>query len=451
MSHEKDIDEQMSGERELLLLDLLYGDRAEGEESHLGDAGEAAEDSSGERADERAGQPELDGDLQSDLEAFTNLRALFRELPDEEPSPAITTKLLHAAALHAPKPASAADDGKKPGFFGWLAGLFQPIITHPGLAAAASLILIVAVTGTVYMSGKNQFAEPELAPSAVAPAPVTISAESTPEASTRAPTGAAADERDPNENNAALEFSNGSVPKADSKRDAEESAPEPEKGRLDQDALNKSNAKRTRSISAGKKSARRSKKARSARPYEGKPIGRGDSMSGNLLGDDSVGERISTTDKAGAPAPEPKPTPPRAPLSIAVDEPADEEASRQDKDSEDATIAVQSQAPVSAPASDSAGPGRGIARSPAEKPAEKQAKAKKKRKTKAPAKRAGSGDENYQRVRSLHNEAKAAAADQNCSTVREAGARIQRLDASYYRNTFRRDKTLAKCFKDKSR
>jgi hypothetical protein len=134
-------DQSIASDEELRLLDLLYGE---------------LDDVDAEQA-----KRELDGDdeLAGELEGLTHMRSLFADLPDEEPPQAISAKLLQAAAAHAPKPAKAA--AQSGGFWAWLSGLFKPIVHYPGLAAIASLVLVVGIAGTLYMSGKGRTTEPK--------------------------------------------------------------------------------------------------------------------------------------------------------------------------------------------------------------------------------------------------------------------------------------------------
>ncbi len=134
-----------------MLLDLLYGELD-------ADAAQVARSAI-----------DADDDMRTELAEFQSLRGFMRALPDVEPPPAITAKLLHAAATGvpaAPKVAvAAADVGAAAGvggFFAWLKRLFEPMMMHPGLAAAASLVLVVGLAGAMYLSGKSQIAEPQV-------------------------------------------------------------------------------------------------------------------------------------------------------------------------------------------------------------------------------------------------------------------------------------------------
>ena len=426
MPREKDIDEPMADERDLMLLDLLYGERVDDDELDDG-----ADDSSDEV--KKLGNYE---DLQADLEAFSELRTLFRALPDEEPSPAVTSKLMHAAALHAPKSARAKasdESGEKRGFLGWLAGLFQPIMTHPGLAAAASLVLIVAVTGTVYLSGEKQFAEPEISPTSVAQ-PELEKADDEAAPATQAPSMDPAARAD----NAQAE----GLPAPTSEASQEPKADLDGAEFGDISGRTKGNKAKRRRSNTSQTSLRAEDTGRTARAYDGKPIGK---LNGAAGMDDIFDDRSASTRRgSGSSAPvTPQAVPEQAAQTayIAADSPADE--SEADGDDQIAEIAVTSQAP--APSPPPPADKKAERKAPA-KPAATQSKSKKRSKSAEPSQK----DESP-RIRSLHDEARSAAANNNCNTVREAGRMIQELDRRYYENTFRRDKKLSACFAEKSR
>jgi anti-sigma factor RsiW len=107
---------------------------------------------------------ELDQPRRAELEAHVNgcsrctaevasmqrTRQAMRALPSLEPSSAVTARLLHEAARNAPKKPSESGGG----IIGWLGRLLQPAIAHPAWAAAASLVLVLAVTTALSVSGK---------------------------------------------------------------------------------------------------------------------------------------------------------------------------------------------------------------------------------------------------------------------------------------------------------
>lgn len=165
MSHTKDIDErnqssaglEAADPRDLALVDLLYGE---------------LDGSARERAEQRVRE---DDGLAGELEALTRIRAMMRELPDEDPPEALSTKLLHAAAAEVASSRARPDDEEQPSLWARLRRLFMPLMMHPGLAAAASLILVGGVAGALYVSGELKMASVshEAAPAALEQAQTT--------------------------------------------------------------------------------------------------------------------------------------------------------------------------------------------------------------------------------------------------------------------------------------
>jgi hypothetical protein len=127
MSRDRHSDQPISAE-ELLLVQALYGEIPESEVSS------------------------------ADLESYRDLRAMFADLPDEEPPSAISAKLISAAAE-----AVKAKPPETVGWWGRFVALFGPIGSHPALAAAASLVLVVTVGGVMMMTGRSKVAEPDIA------------------------------------------------------------------------------------------------------------------------------------------------------------------------------------------------------------------------------------------------------------------------------------------------
>jgi hypothetical protein len=142
MSQTDDMNE-ITLEESALLLDLLYGELE-------GDAAEAARS-----------EVESNDALSEELDGMRSMRELFAAMPEEEPPAAISAQLLHAAAAEAPgasKGTKGAEAGG--GFFAWFRNLFGPVMRYPGLAAAASLVVVVGVAGVLYVSGRSKTAEP---------------------------------------------------------------------------------------------------------------------------------------------------------------------------------------------------------------------------------------------------------------------------------------------------
>ena len=156
------------------LVDLLYGELPPDEERAI-------------RA-RVAGDPNLSAQL-SELE---RVREMVRALPDEEPPPAISAQLLAHAAQAAQRRGGTAPV-VAPGFWSRLRSWFQPIIAHPGLAAACSVVLVAGVAGVLILrqgdklTSATRTAEPE--PQADVPS-ATDGDEMSPGASAAAPPAA---------------------------------------------------------------------------------------------------------------------------------------------------------------------------------------------------------------------------------------------------------------------
>ena len=161
------------------LVDLLYGELPPDEERAI-------------RA-RVAGDPNLSAQL-SELE---RVREMVRALPEEEPPPAISAQLLAHAAQAAQRRGGTAPV-VAPGFWARLRSWFQPIIAHPGLAAACSLVLVAGVAGVLILRQGDKLTsatrsaepEPEADQRSINPG---ASAEAPPAAES-APTGAAGGE-----------------------------------------------------------------------------------------------------------------------------------------------------------------------------------------------------------------------------------------------------------------
>jgi hypothetical protein len=85
----------------------------------------------------------------AEIQSLQRTRQALRALPEAEPSPAVTTRLLHEAGKRAAK--TKAAEG---GILDWLHRLVGPVIAHPAWAAAASLLIVVGVAGFLSMRGK---------------------------------------------------------------------------------------------------------------------------------------------------------------------------------------------------------------------------------------------------------------------------------------------------------
>lgn len=141
---------------------------------HRGDAADEAADAALiDRLYGARGAGEADAEAESkiddaELAGLASVRALVARVRDEapvvEPPQALSARLLLAAAEHAPKRASAvraADGGdSERGLWARMRRWFAPLVAHPGLAAAASLMLVAGVGGALYLRGKATPGEP---------------------------------------------------------------------------------------------------------------------------------------------------------------------------------------------------------------------------------------------------------------------------------------------------
>ena len=159
-------DTKMDEEKETHdLLALLYPDGGMSDDEVLSDEGEDV------------------SSLDSELEGLLGLRSIFSAMPDEEPSDAVTNSLMAMAAKHAPSPKKAPAEA---GLWAWFSNLVMPLATHPGLAAAASLVLVAGVAGTLYFQNGGQVAEPLATSEAMPPGPAATSPAATSSANTSA-------------------------------------------------------------------------------------------------------------------------------------------------------------------------------------------------------------------------------------------------------------------------
>jgi hypothetical protein len=92
-------------------------------------------------------------------EAMTRIRALMRELPEEPPPEAVSSRILHQAA-------EQAAGTRRRGLWSWLAGSLEMVWAHPAAAALASLVLIAGVAGALFTRGKLEMAVPASSPPA---------------------------------------------------------------------------------------------------------------------------------------------------------------------------------------------------------------------------------------------------------------------------------------------
>jgi hypothetical protein len=153
-----------------LLIGALYGELTPAEEARLQTH---LESHPGDRS-------ALDG-LKSARQAVRDSRIFDVQA---EPPQAISALLLQEAHRRAPRRA-IRDDGKD----SWLARFLRSFVMHPAMAAAATLVLVLGVAGTLYVTkGGPEIADkakemPEAAAETKAPAP-TVTAATAPPADT---------------------------------------------------------------------------------------------------------------------------------------------------------------------------------------------------------------------------------------------------------------------------
>jgi hypothetical protein len=133
----------------------------------------------------------------TDRSALDDLRSTRKALVDArffelwfDPPPAVSARLVQEAARRAPRTAASGD--------GWFMRFVRSLAMHPAMAAAAMLVVVVGVAGTLYMKKGADLAEPSssvaMARDEVAPAPPAAAAAgsgspASPVASTTAPPG----------------------------------------------------------------------------------------------------------------------------------------------------------------------------------------------------------------------------------------------------------------------
>lgn len=462
MSHIKDIDERKAGPEgrdapapdDLMLVDLLYG--------------ELDEDARG-RAEQRVREDQA---LGRDLDAFSSLRTLMRELPEAEPPDSLSAKLMHAAAAEVSGSRAAAENDEEPqSLWSRLKSLFLPIAMHPGLAAAASVVLVSGIAGVLYVSGDLKPAVPmykqEMAPpSAAAGAPAPME---TPEGAAAAP-ALNLDESDTIANRAPARRPVASVPASP--------APDPEATGAADDYDH----------GAEEQSPRRFAQA----PAEAEipAIGQALGSRGGYVDADKDSSRLARRDAESPPAAKPeasaeanKEEPRRAKAGKKMDlaesfgdelEPATRTADVSSKRASTAPGngpgaaqgatsggggASAPQKPAAAPAKTKSPPAppppAQAAPAQATPPAADRAQAEASDDSAAPADRKAPArteekarersDGTATRVSELHQKALAAAARGDCATVRSSGSTIQQLSPSYHRDSFARDARLQEC------
>jgi anti-sigma factor RsiW len=107
----------------------------------------------------------------AELSSLARMRQALHALPEAEPSPAVSARLLHEAARRAPK-----SEEERGGVLAWIRGFFGPLARHPAWAGAiASIIVVVGLAGVLTLSRRSVPADlsttRSVEPAAAAPAP----------------------------------------------------------------------------------------------------------------------------------------------------------------------------------------------------------------------------------------------------------------------------------------
>ena len=128
-----------------LLVGALYGELSSTEQAQL----------TAHLESHPADRSALD-DLKSVRERFTSSRIFEVQL---EPPQSVSALLLQEAARRAPKQVIATDKKES-----WFDRFVRSFIAHPAMAAAATLVLVLGVAGTIYLNG-GETSQPRVAQS----------------------------------------------------------------------------------------------------------------------------------------------------------------------------------------------------------------------------------------------------------------------------------------------
>jgi len=369
-----------------------------------------------------------------ELLEMQSLRSLFRDMPEEEPSDAVSNKLMALAAQHAPKPASESR-----GLFAWFSDVLIPQLSHPGLAAAATLVLVVGVAGTLYVKGGAKLAQPNAPSNAAAPAreesgqpPAASSADVAPGAATTQSLSAAANE--------------GSVPSEDPALDEvqrQEDEGSVRGGYADSSILKDLIDKKSGDQAQGR---RRDNKGQN-KSYAGKSaevsLGAGESANGFGIGgggakDGVVGSAIGTgsrepTRKTATPSPS-EPTATKTDrISSANAAPVQVQKPQKRSRPSPSSKPKPTPPPSTTPADSAPPPPQAEPSDDAESDSAASSEKKEKAKTVGPT------------AAALHKKAVQAASSGDCARVEQLGNQIRKIDSAYYDRTFLSDARIKAC------
>ena len=146
-----------------LLIGALYGELTPADEARL----------TAHLESHPADRTALD-DLTRTRAAVRSSRILAFQL---EPPQAISALLLQEASRRAPR---AVTDRGEP--VTWFQRFVRSFAAHPAMAAAATLVLVIATAGTLYLRGTDQLARPEVAAVESPPAPTAVTGAAAPSA-----------------------------------------------------------------------------------------------------------------------------------------------------------------------------------------------------------------------------------------------------------------------------
>ena len=367
-----------------------------------------------------SGETADDGpEASAELSELRGLRSLFQEMPDEEPPAAVSNMLLAMAAQQAP-----TKEEESKGFFARLSDLFMPLAMHPGLAAAATLVLVAGVAGSFYVKGKDKM-EPMMVKSEGASPNAQRTKAFRPEASAEVATGDQAEAPSfPEPSFAQDDEAEPAVEEAEAQRPAGASVTaRPETRR-------RADKKGAGSRVVGGLYPEDAKQQKRDRGAGGKSLDEDLGYSSNF---DALPERKAKEEaRASKASPKPAPSKKRAKAKkLAPKSPPSNTLSKSRSTSSDGFAEPPPPPPV---------PAQEVEASPVEKDAEGP----------EDDSRSSKGVDEA-RAAKLHKQAIAAAKRGECSKVKSIGQQIRGLSSAYYDRSFLSDKSLRACLSSKSK
>jgi hypothetical protein len=361
--------------------------------------------------------------LSEELDGMKMVRSLFAEMPDEEPPLAISNKLL-AAAAQSKHISTKSEAEESPGLFSRITHFFMPLVYHPGIAAAASVVLVIGLAGTLYVKGDLETVEPmttSLEPP-LADEEFADPAEPLPEATMER---AAVAEDTVAEDTAAEDIGDLKEEESFADKPAEAAAPQPTDGqrvgsgggKLDLATPSNTVGGLVEPVT-GRQQGQRSNIEKSTITEKKKAPAK--TQAPGKKGKKAETENLPSpkTKNRVMPSQQAKPPPPPAPASVDADQvESDDEAEAE--------------------------PEEGRAKGPSNDPAPAPAPAPEPSKTEDPKPKASTTSK---QAAALHRMALKNAKKNLCSRVLGFGQKIKTLDVDYYENKFLRDPGLQACF-----